>query len=656
MKITTVLALLTALVLLGCAGEDPNIVNPPPGSALIAVRMINAVPDAQERKLLLDLGYQTGFVAPGTIGDTVRAPSDSSFLEIIGAASEYRSPTRFRFAQQSVYDVITLGATNGGASGFDSIAVFNANASLTTLPVAQIRVINAMPDTNITYDVRIGCPNGDQLSSTPTAFRQSSLYREVPPGHNVFTLIQLSATQSTILGTYECDLSERTPYSILVYPIQGASEPQFLLFSEADFSRNAKRAFIPVLARDASVRVCNVSSSTVTVEHTTAGQPLSVSQAPGTVNAYASVATCESERSDVFTATYADSRVAIDSTSLVVRGRYTIVTADTGADGRVVVVPPCPTVYGAAGKAIIRVVHAAPKAGAFAMSVGARSESTAPNGIQAGTALTQKLTFDSVALPVPVAPGELPLTITTSNPPTSIKRVGRTNVLADHYYLFVVANKPDGSLTTYVLDEDDETGTLQSTEDAVLLRFVNGSSLTSAVNTTVSTVVENATVHYRNSFVTSVLQGPTSITVDGFTKQVDATLNKRTLMVYAIKDPNTQHLIEIKSDPLRQIPGQSDRRVINATADVEFVSVSYDTNFRQGNSSELVADNVPFGQTSPTYLLERDRRGTMYFFDSQTRKDIYTLPIDFGPLGNSYSLIVVGNKQNGYAVIVSQEY
>jgi hypothetical protein len=46
----------------------------------------------------------------------------------------------------------------------------------------------------------------------------------------------------------------------------------------------------------------------------------------------------------------------------------------------------------------------------------------------------------------------------------------------------------------------------------------------------------------------------------------------------------------------------------------------------------------------------------MYVYDSNTLTQLYTLPIDIGPLGNSYSLIVVGNKQSGYEVIVLQEF
>ena len=656
MKNHLALTLCISLLALGCASEDPNIIDPPPGSARILLRFINAVPDDQQRKMLLDLGFQTPFVLPGGIGDTIRAPSDSSFIEVIGATSEFRTPSRYRFAQQSIYDVVGLGAANSAANGFDTIMVMNANVSLTTLPVAQIRVVNAFPDTNVTYDVRIGCPNGEPLSTGFVAFRQSSLYKEVPPGQAVFTIIKVSQTSSTILGTYECTLAERTPYSILIHPLNRLTEPQVLLYSESDFSNTPERPFIAVSERDASIRVCNVSSSSVTVKLATTDQTLTTNQTTSTMNSYVSVPTCEYTRADVFDATYSDGRTATDSTALTVKGRYTIVAADTGSDARLIIVPPPPVVYGAAGKAIIRVVHACAVSGSVAMSIGARTDPMSPTNIASGVPLTQNISFDTVSSPVVVEAGELPLTITTANPPTSIKQIGRATVLADHAYLFVVTNLPDGQLVTYLVDENDDAGTLQPISSGVLMSVVNGSPSTENVIVSLGSVVVNGTLHYRNSFVTSVWEGATPVSIAGLSQSVNAVLNIRTLLVYTIKGQSEEKLIEISAPPLRQISGQSDRRVINATADVSFVSVSYDTNFRSGGTTENVAQDVAFGTASATYVLERDRRGTMYFYDAETRKDLFTLPIDFGPLGNSYSLIVAGRHEDGYEVIVLQEF
>ena len=46
----------------------------------------------------------------------------------------------------------------------------------------------------------------------------------------------------------------------------------------------------------------------------------------------------------------------------------------------------------------------------------------------------------------------------------------------------------------------------------------------------------------------------------------------------------------------------------------------------------------------------------MYFYDAESFERVFTLNNDLGPLGNSYSLILVGSRQKGYEVIVLQEF
>ncbi|RPI66806.1 MAG: hypothetical protein EHM43_10740, partial [Ignavibacteriae bacterium] len=156
------------LVLASCASEDDSIVNPPPGNANVVIRFFNMIPDNQDRRLVMEQGFQTVAIPSGTFSATVNAPSDSSFVEILtGSVTEFRSPSRVRFTRQSVYDIIAVPSVRDTAA-FDTIMVSNANRSLTTQPVAQVRVINAVPDTTISLDVRIGCPNGSAITNAPT--------------------------------------------------------------------------------------------------------------------------------------------------------------------------------------------------------------------------------------------------------------------------------------------------------------------------------------------------------------------------------------------------------------------------------------------------------------------------------------------------------
>lgn len=643
------------LVLASCASEDPSIVNPPPGNANVGVRFFNLIPDNKDRKLVMEQGYQTLAIPSGAFSATVNAPSDSSFVEILaGSTTEYRSPSRVRFTRQSVYDIIAVPSVQDPAA-FDTIMVSNANRSLTTIPVAQVRVINAVPDTTFTLDVRSGCPNGPAITSSPTRFREASLYRELPPGLNVFSIQKVTPSGTSIIGTFESVLKEYTPYTILYYLDPGGNGANVILFDESDLTTGATRPLTPVLASNADVRVFNVGPSSVDVKIRKSGQVLASGLVQENLGAYNLVPACEQQEPDVFEATFADGSTATDSTSLTVRGRYTLITSDTNGTGTMVVVPPPGAVYGSAGLSVIRVVHAADRPGGVAVAVGARTNASNINGFSAGTTLTQDIRFGMISSPVILTPGETPITVTTSGAPTSMISI-RTSVLeANRSYMLVLSTAPDGTLRTYLIDETDQPGQQQEIDRASLLRFVNGTPINGSSVSSIGTVVNNARIYYRNSLTTTVPLGGVSVLSGNASVTTTAADGKRALEIFTVHG-STDKIIDIVSDPLRQQAGVSDRRVINVTADVPMVSIAYDTSYKSNPDVPHVAKNVGFGEVSATHVLERDQRGSMYVYDSNTLTQLYTLPIDIGPLGNSYSLIVVGNKQSGYEVIVLQEF
>ncbi|MCX6140761.1 MAG: hypothetical protein NTX15_08040 [Candidatus Kapabacteria bacterium] len=310
------------LLLSGCASEDPNIVNPQPGSRRIVLRRFNMIPDGAGRK-----------------SDTVRSPGDSSFIEIVKAgATEFKSLQRVRFVQNAVYDVFTLAAVDM-PSVFDTVLITNANAALTTVPVAQVRVVQLVPDTSRFFDVRIGCANGLPLTSAPVVFGQASLYSQVYPGLAVFSITETTKGVTNVIGTYETVLGERKVYSIILYRDASSEDVLILFIEESDLSPQAERAFIPVQKRTADVRVVNLASTNVDVALKNSGQIIAKGLATSTVGAIETAPTCESELADVFESTYGSGITAVDSTSLTVRGKFSVITTDSGGTGRLVIAP-----------------------------------------------------------------------------------------------------------------------------------------------------------------------------------------------------------------------------------------------------------------------------------------------------------------------------
>lgn len=645
---------LTGVLVGGCASEDPNIVNPPPGDANISVRLFNMVPDDRSRWLQMELGYQSTVVDPGGFSAAVQSPGDSTHLIVYaGSQEEYRSPIRARFIRQSVNNVYAV-ASAENPTAFDTVLLSNANRSLTTLPVAQVRAINLLPDSTSRFDIRQGCPSGSSLLSGPLAFRASSLYREVPPGQNVFSVLRLSSAGVEVIGTFECTLQQYTPYTIMVYTAAIGEPPTISLFDESDFTTQAIRPFTPVRDRESLVRVANLTSQTASLTMVRTQQNVAQDVAPSFLTAYRSVPTCETNSPDVLQVSLDDGSTAVDSISLQVRGQYTVVLARAADDRpQLIIVPPTPVVYNASGRALLRVVGATNRSGGVNISTGGRTSLTAANGYSSGVTITNRIGFDDVSAVAILEPGEVPLTISTTTAPAAILQVLRCSLNADRSYLLLVT---DGS--AYLLDVTDQPGPMAPVEDAALFRYVNGASGAPSAATTIGSVVQNGTVFYRNSIATAVPFGEVTVAAGGTINSYTAEREKRTLVVYTENNGGPTQF-GITDFPLSQDARYSYRRVINATDDVPLIGVSYDTSFVEDPddpSSPHVARRVGFGTASPPHRLDRVIRGSMYVYNHDTRTQIFSLPIELGPLGNNYSLIVVGTASRGYDVIVLQEF
>lgn len=641
-------------LLLGCASEDPNIVNPQPGSRRIVLRLFNMIPDGASRKLVLEQGFQSMEVGTFRFSDTVRSPGDSSFLEIVKAGvTEFKSFQRERFAQNSVYNVFTL-ASVGAPSVFDTVLIANANAALTTVPVAQVRVVQLIPDTSRFFDVRIGCANGLPLTSSPILFGRASLYSQVYPGLAVFSITATKDGVTEVLGTYQTVLGERKVYSIILYRDATSDDVLIMFIEEGDLSPQAEREFIPVSQQAADVRVLNLASSNVDVSLRNTGQSLVKGLATSNVGAIEAVPACQSELADVFEATYSSGVTAVDSASLTVRGKFTVITTDSGGKGHVVMTPTIQRPFGSVGKAVVRVVNASAVSKTVVVSLGARSDATAANGIAAGFTIARDIVFDSLSAPVALAPGLLPLTVTTSTTPTNIIDVTRAIVEADKNYDLVVYDNGT-TIQTLLLEEEQSSQTLQPLLDGAFIRVLNGSSRLASVPIQIGLVIPSGSLFYGNSLATTVPIGNVPYSINGIAGDIATRLDERTLVIYA-EGGGSPNVIQLTNPPLIPTAGSTSRRVVNATEDIRLVSVSIDSVPKIRGEGEHLAKDVAYGTSSDVVVSQQDRRGTYFAYNSETGEILYSFPVQLAPLGNNYTFVVVGRKDGTYEVIVSQEF
>lgn len=637
------------LLLASCASEDPSILDPPPNSTAIRLRFMNLVPDATPRRLLLERGFQSAEIAPGSIAPTISAPTDSSLVTILaGATTEFASDKRFTFVRNTIANIVAMGT--GPA---DSAVVHTVILPLTGAAVSSLRIANMVPDTLLTYNVHLGCPSGRVLNASPVPYGRTSLYADVTPGQTVLSVIERSALGERTLGLFECNLDPYKPYALYLHRSGGVADPVLLLVDETDTSAAATRTLTPVTERVGEVRLFNLASSNADARLDASGQPLADDVPSQNVSSYVTVPTCVSLQPDRFVVALQDGRTSTDSTIFSVRRKTTVVVCDSGAGMRTIVVPPSDGAI-LAGKARVRIVHASAQNAKLVMSVGGRSDAQARNGITAGVTLARDLAFGEISGQIEIAPGEVPLTVTTATTPTTMLHVTRATIEAGKDYLFVIGHDGSG-MRTWMLEADDAGGRVQPTEQAVFLRLVNGVPAQAPATVSIATVVQDDTLYYRNSVATSVAAGGAVIRANGAQITAPTTVGERTLVV-AADHGGTTELLTVVSAPLSTIRGQSERRVINATKDVAFVSVAYDSLPAQTPTAPMMAQRVAYGTVSPVERVTLERRGTFFVFDDDAKTELYKLPMNFTPLGNSATLIVVGSKENGYDVIVLQEF
>lgn len=642
----------SVIILSGCAEEDPNIVNPVPGGRRITMRLYNLVPDGEQRRLVMEEGFASGQVPMFAFSDTVQAPGDSTLIEILRADEvEFRSPRRVPFIPNTAYNFYAVSGRDK-PTAFDTVLFANATTPGSARGFAQLRLLNMHADASRSYELRLGCPSGQALTPFPVTHRQTSQFTEVFPSNTVVSLIEHRAGTSTVIGTFETLLGERRTYSLVVHTAESGDAPRMIFVEESDRSSTPTRPFTPVASRTADMRVVNLSSSPVDADM----PALSVTLARGLdgrrIGDRVAVTTCESALPDKIRVRLASGAELFDSTSLIVRTVFSVITADSGASGLMVVAPSIQRPIGSAGKAVVRVIHAAATTPNVRVSTSSRSSATSISGVQPAITLAQRFARQSISAPVAIDPGQMPITITSESTPTQLLRVATVNVEADRSYDLVLHERL-GELKVAVIEQEASSSPVTLMQDASLVTLVNGAVGKDQIPVQLGSAITSGRLFFGNTIATCLEQSDNQFSIDGLGGSIVLRNADRTLMVYSLPNGKPE-VLQFRTLPLIPTAGKTIRRVVNATQDIQKLTVSVDS-IATSETAVVLARDVPIGQISESMVSTQDRRGTYYFFDSDARIKLYTLPVQLATLGNNFTLIVIGERSRGYDVIVMQE-
>jgi hypothetical protein len=425
-----------------------------------------------------------------------------------------------------------------------------------------------------------------------------------------------------------------------------------IFVEESDRSSSAARPFTPVASRTADMRVVNLSSSPVDVDL----PALSVTLAKGLdgrrIGDRVAVTTCESALPDKVRVKLASGAELLDSTSLVVRTVFSVIAADSGSSGLMVVAPSIQRPIGSAGKAVVRVIHAAATSPNVRVSTSSRTSATAISGVQPAITLAQNFARQSISTPVALDPGPMPITITSESTPTQLLRVATVNVEANRSYDLVLHERL-GELQVALIEQDASSSPVTLMQDASLVTLVNGASGKDQIPVQLGSVISNGRLFFGNTLATCLEQSDNQFSIDALSGSIVLRNADRTLMVYCLPNGKPE-VLQFRTLPLIPAAGKTIRRVVNATQDIAKLTVSVDS-IATSETAVVLARDVPIGQISEPMVSTQDRRGTYYFFDTDTRTRLYTLPVQLATLGNNFTLIVIGERSRGYDVIVMQE-
>jgi len=344
-----------------------------------------------------------------TISGAQKPPFDSVTINVFKNDEQtYTSLNKFKLARTCNYILITL---PNYARNYNPDIIPNIDTIIylqTTIlkpndtNQCYIRFLNANPDTNTTYSIKLGCPNGEHLFDsngvTNVKYLQNSGTRLLYEGTRVFSIIKNSKTYSTdpddneiintteLIGIFELDLTRLGQYALLANKFDDI----YFIDELAYTTPPIKLYSIP--ERNAYVRTINLSSTTISVNAQAAGN-LTTNLNPYFIDNYSTISTCDIMNLDKISLLNNSTTTDSIYLSFDIYKQYSLLVFDSETEPASIIIslPPInermPKRH---DKAIVRVVNGNYTQNGITLSLGAH---TADNilGYASGTTLAVNL-------------------------------------------------------------------------------------------------------------------------------------------------------------------------------------------------------------------------------------------------------------------------
>lgn len=654
------LELLIILFLSNSCGpeENPNLVNPPSQTESVRVRLLNLAGDKLPRALLIDWKTQTSETPFGSASSTVKPYIDSTFpLILLAGNKDFQSTIKTKFVRSTNYTFIALPSAKGN-SNFRNVDTVITLTTLTgileTNRTAFIQLFNANNDTTVIYSMTLGCPNGIPLAQN-ISYRMASPLVEIRTDSVAVSLIRIQYGIPEIIGLYRLNIVKNGQYALIVQRNSLEQEELWILDMKKEFS-DAFLKLNPVAERTSNIRVINFSNENVNVIKEP-NEVIANNIRSNFIGKYTTVNSCLSELSDSISTYLDDKKISSTSLSLDVLQNYTYLVFDSAnkSANMSIIAEPVRMNESLNNRAIIRVVHAWSDRQSLTISLGARDDQNSSFGYVSGDVLATNLSYGNISEPVLINSGSAPITIFTATQPAQLIYCLNTYFEPNKSYLLILANIKEGSSIynkVSLIEEFDTEKQIQFLEEGVFTQFIHLTPGVENVQLSISESLTNSKVFYSGSLATVLTKGEHIVNVNGFTKNINAEVGKR-LMIIAAGNKDNIDILEISNPPLQNSNNYYNRRIINASKEIPSITVRIDS-----DSGFIAAEWLDYGTASQPQQVYLERKISLFFMHPQDfKKTYFTLP-DLGlSFNKSYSIIFGGDSLiNGFTATVQQEY
>lgn len=667
-KINTIFSFLVIFVLsfliTACPDENENLVNPPPNSSTVKVRVINLAGDKEPRELKFD-DYSFGVLPYLSVTNAVNPPADSVDLTIYkNNTLEFEQFRKQRFTRNLRYTLFILpsGESDSVQRVVDTvISISTSIVRPTEINKSNIRVFNSINDSNTTITLKQGCQNGQTIGLN-VSYRSASIFSSVISGKNSFTIIQNSNGKEQILGTYEILLEEFLEYTIVIAKNLNGQTVVYLLDDNGEM-QNAFNKIEPLTNTQTQLRAINLSKNDIILKDNL-GNSVINNLNPNSYTKYNLVTACSGSSLDKFIAS-SNGQEETFFTSLELNQKFTTLHYNTKISNedklKTLVIKEFKMFENWSGKSLIRVVNLYQSETALTVSVGTRSDASIKSlNYRSGEILASELPYETISGISITQSGYFPITVFAASQPINYLTGVIENIEQNKSYLLIIngsnGEKPTINLIEDYYDSDGQNSTITNSEEGVFYQIVNANSDLEFIKVELGNIITNANLYYGTSISGVVKAGTQKVNFGNKERNYNFAGNTRPIIV-GIGNKDNQDMIDATTNISNLKGRELRRRFINATQDVDAMSV-----YINDNSESAIAEISGILQNAITdYKIDNtDNKMTMYFRNTNTQDSLSRVTDVKLSFTKGYTLIYAGKKSNdnkvGYNLIIQQEF